>query len=66
MELKNTLIQNGKVILNKEQKSPLGLFFNGGVDAYRFELLVIKYMKNLLDTNTDRICDLIKKLGMIM
>ena len=39
---------------------------NGGVDASRFELLVIKYMKNLLDTNTDRICDLIKKLGMIM
>jgi hypothetical protein len=39
---------------------------HGGADAYRFELLVIRYMKNLLTPSAYRICDLIEKLGVVM
>ena len=63
---KSTIEPSESTDFTNKKTLPKKCFNNGGVDASRFELLVIKYMKNLLDTNTYRICDLIKKLGMIM
>ena len=40
------------------------LNLNGGVDVARFELLVSSFIKNLRDTNTDKICSLIELLGL--
>ena len=50
----------------KEQKKtlPKKCFNNGGVDVARFELLVSSFIKNLRDTNTDKICSLIELLGL--
>ena len=45
---------------------PKKCFNNGGADAFRFELLIFSYMKHLLSPNTDRICDLIEELGIIV
>ena len=48
------------------KKSPNGLFFNGGADAYRFELLVNRFTKHLLTPNAYRTCSLIEKLRLVM
>ena len=45
------------------KKRLLKVSLNGGVDVARFELLVSSFIKNLRDTNTDKICSLIELLG---
>ena len=44
------------------KKATQGGFFNGGLDAHRFELLVQRYVNNLDTKDTDKICYLINKL----
>ena len=44
------------------KKSPCGLFFNGGVDASRFELFMDSYINHLYTSSTGKICSLILKL----
>ena len=49
----------------KKEPTKEALNVNGGVDAYRFELLVVSYIKHLLTPKTYKICNLIEKLNLL-
>lgn len=53
------------IIQTKQQKRAFSeaLNFNGGNDAFRFELLVKKYIFDLFPPSVDKICGLIEQLG---
>ena len=61
--------QNGRFELTKNQtdtkKEPLNkaLNLNGGLNASKFELLVIRFKKHLFTSNIANICSMIEKLG---
>lgn len=48
-----------------QKRTHKGSFFNGGTDAFMFELLVKNYIFDLMTPETDKICNLIKTLNMV-